>query len=55
MAVDAVERWVRAVRVLALLSLVLLIIAIAEGRALRNARAELQHLRTTCQQTGGHP
>ena len=55
MAVDAVERWVRAVRVLALLSLVLLIIAIAEGRALRNARAELQQLRTTCQQTSGHP
>jgi hypothetical protein len=54
-AVDPVERWVRAVRVLALLSVVLLIIAIAEGRALRNARAELQQLRTTCQQTSGHP
>jgi hypothetical protein len=50
--VDPVARWVRAVRLLALLSVVLLIIAIAEGRALRNARAELQHLRTTCQQSG---
>ena len=55
MGVDPVARWAMAVRALALLSAVLLIIAVAEARALRNARAELQHLRTTCQQTSGNP
>jgi hypothetical protein len=46
---------VLAVRVLALLSAVLLTIAIVEARALRSARAELQYLRASCQQTGSNP
>ena len=50
-AADPLARWVMAVRVLAVVSIVLLIIAVAEGRALRAARAELQQLRTACQQT----
>lgn len=48
MSADPDARWVLAVRVLAVISAVLLTIAIAEGRALRAARAELQQLRTAC-------
>lgn len=51
MAEDSLAGWVRAVRVLALLSTLLLIVSIAEGRALRAARGELQQLRTACPQT----
>jgi hypothetical protein len=47
-AADPDARWVLAVRVLAVLSAILLTIAIAEGRALRAARAELQQLRAAC-------
>jgi hypothetical protein len=47
--VDA--RWALAVRVLALLSVVLLVMAVAEARALRSARSELQRLRAACPQT----
>jgi len=39
-------RWTTAVRLLALLSLVLAFAAIMEGRTVRRARAELQQLRT---------
>lgn len=45
---DPIARWVFAVRVLALVSAVLLTLAIVEARALRAARAELQQLRASC-------
>jgi hypothetical protein len=45
---DSVARWALAVRVLALLSAVLVTLAIVEARALREARAELQQLRSAC-------
>lgn len=48
MAANSEGRWVLAVRVLALLSVVLLTIAVVEARALRSARAELQQLRPAC-------
>ncbi len=40
--------WVTAVRVLAIVSFVLLSIAVAEGVALRRFRAELQQARAAC-------
>ena len=50
-AAHSEARWATAVRVLALIVVALLTIAIAEARALRTARAELQKLRTECSQT----
>jgi hypothetical protein len=38
-------RWAMAVRVLAVLSFLLFVVAVLEGRAVRRARAELQQLR----------
>ena len=40
------DRWAMGVRILALLSAVLMVLAVLEGAALRRARAELQQLRT---------
>ena len=51
MAADPDARWVLAVRVLAVISAVLLTIAVVEARALRAARAELQQLRAACPQS----
>jgi len=53
MAAEADTRWALAVRVLAVLSAVLLTIAVAEACALRDARGELQRLRAACPQGVG--
>jgi hypothetical protein len=45
---DPVARWALAVRALALLSFILLMLTVFEGRALRATRAELQQLRSSC-------
>jgi hypothetical protein len=45
---DPQARWVVAVRVLALVSAILLVVALVDARALRSLRAELQHLRAAC-------
>jgi hypothetical protein len=50
-AAHSEARWATAVRVLAIVAAVLLTIAIAEARALRAARVELQKLRAECPQT----
>lgn len=50
MTANSDVRWARAVRVLALISAVLMTVALLEARALRAARAEIQRLRTACTQ-----
>ncbi len=52
MAVNTDARWARAVRVLAVVSAVLMTVALLEARALRAARTELQQLRAACPQSG---
>lgn len=47
---ERTQRWETAVRVLALVSLVLMILSVVEGFALRRARAEIQQLRTEREQ-----
>jgi hypothetical protein len=46
MTADSNARWANAVRVLALTSTLLLVIAVLEGCAIRRARVELQQLRS---------
>lgn len=46
MTADSNARWANAVRVLALTSTLLLVIAVLEGWAIRRARVELQQLRS---------
>jgi hypothetical protein len=50
MALAEETSWPLAVRVLSLLSAVLLIVVFLEARTVRQARAELQQLRSECQQ-----
>jgi hypothetical protein len=52
---DPVSRWALAVRVLAVLSFVLLMLTIFEARALRASRTELQQLRSACPQQVADP
>ena len=47
---DSAARFAKGVRILGFVSAVLMIIAVAEARALRTLRAELQQLRSGCGQ-----
>jgi hypothetical protein len=50
MHIDAEARWALAVRALALISALLLVIAVLEARTVREARSELQQLRAEREQ-----